>query len=79
MTATKLTFQTMAEKWRSPYVSRDKVGEFSGGILHPRTLANLDCKGEGPKGRIRIGRKVAYDVNELCKWLAARSKAVDQE
>jgi len=68
----------MAEKWRAPYVSRDRVAEFTGGIINPRTLANYDSKGEGPRGRIRVGRKVAYEVNELCKWLAARAKALDQ-
>lgn len=72
MSDTKSKFRTMAEMWRSPYVARDKVAEFSGGILHPRTLANLDSKGKGPAGRIRIGRKVAYDVKELCDWLASR-------
>lgn len=77
MSEPRINFQNMAEKWRSPYVSRDKVVEFSGGILHPRTMANLDCKGQGPPGRIRIGRRVAYDVEKLCEWLAERSKAVD--
>ena len=67
-------FQLMAEKWRTPFVARDRVAEFSGGILHPRTMANLDSNGKGPKGRIRVGRKVAYEVNELCKWLASRAQ-----
>lgn len=79
MNETKNNFWLMADKWHSTYVARDKVGDFSGGILHPRTMANLDSKGLGPKGRIRIGRKVAYDANELCKWLAARAKPLDHE
>jgi len=79
MSTSKSNFQKMAEKWRSPYVARDRVAEFSGGILHPRTLANLDSKGKGPKGRIRIGRKVAYDVIELCDWLASKAEEVEQE
>jgi len=77
MSTAESNFKVMAEKWNSPYVARDKVGEFSGGILHPRTIANLDCRGEGPKGRIRIGRKVAYDAIELAKWLASRAKEVE--
>jgi phage terminase Nu1 subunit (DNA packaging protein) len=76
MSESNLSFQKMADKWRSPYVSRDKVAELTGGILHPRTMANLDCKGQGPPGRIRIGRKVAYDVDALCKWLASRAEEV---
>ncbi len=63
----------LAFKWPSAYVSRDKVGEFSGGILHPRTLANLDAKGVGPRGRIRINnKKIAYPVDELIKWMEER-------
>ena len=53
---------TMAERWPSPYVARSEVKRFSGGILNPKYMANLDCRGEGPTGRIRVGRKVAYPV-----------------
>ncbi|MGO9373798.1 MAG: hypothetical protein ACLQBD_17040 [Syntrophobacteraceae bacterium] len=76
MSEPKFNYHMMVARWGSPYVAREKVGEFSGGILHPRTLANLDSKGLGPKGRIRVGRKVAYDVVELCRWLAARTEDV---
>jgi len=68
-------FSSLSKKWPSSVVAREKVSEFSGGILNPRTLANLDSKGEGPK-RIRVGRKIAYEVNELCNWLATRSQEV---
>lgn len=69
-------FFPLITKWPSVFVSRDKVGEFSGGILHPRTLANLDCKGLGPK-RFRVGRKVVYEVKDLCDWLAARACKIE--
>lgn len=72
----KTDLLSLSQKWPSSYVSREKVGEFSGGILNPRTLANLDCKGEGPK-RIRIGRKVAYSVRDLCAWLAERAQNIE--
>jgi len=75
MSDLKPNFYSMAAKWPSSFVSREKVSEFSGGILNPRTLANLDCQGEDPK-RIRVGRKIAYEVNELCNWLATRSQEV---
>jgi hypothetical protein len=71
---------SLADKWPSSFVSRDKVGEFSGGILHPRTLANLDALGQGPKGRIRVnGKKCAYPVNELISWLESRSDLVEDK
>lgn len=67
-------FKKMAEKWPSSVVAREKVGEFTGGLLNPRTLANLDSLGRGPAGRIRFGRKVAYDVNSLIAWLESRTE-----
>jgi len=70
----------LKESWPSPYVSRDKVSEFSGGILNPRTLANLDALGIGPKGRIRVnGKKVAYSVDALVEWLEERSNIVEEK
>jgi hypothetical protein len=70
---------SLRDRWPSSYVAREKVGEFSGGILHSRTLANLDSMGLGPKGRIRVnGKKVAYPVDELIRWLESRSQIVEE-
>jgi hypothetical protein len=67
---------TLSEKliasWPSPIVARAQVGVFSGGTLHPRTMANRDALGEGP-GKIVIGGKVAYDRDALAKWIEARA------
>lgn len=60
--------------WPSPFVERQKVAVFSGGILNPRTLSNLDARKEGPPGRIRIGKKIAYPVDELVSWLESRAE-----
>lgn len=73
---TKADFSSLAAKWPSSFVARDQVDVFSGGILHPRTLANLDSRGEGPQGRIRLGRKIAYSVPELLAWMTARAERV---
>ena len=67
-------FQSLAERWPSTFVSRDRIGEFSGGILNSRTLANLDCKGVGPAGRVRVGRKIAYPVASVISWMESRSQ-----
>ena len=67
-------FANLAEKWPSTYVARGEVGKFSGGILHPRSMANLDCLGKGPEGRIHIGKKkVAYPVQSLIRWMEKRA------
>lgn len=63
----------LISKWPSAYVARSEVGRFSGGLISPGTLANLDCKGEGPEGRIRVGKKVAYEVHALVRWLEGRA------
>ncbi|MGX9366275.1 hypothetical protein ACTVJH_09545 [Desulfoplanes sp. PS50] len=57
------------KNWKSPFVARTHVGEFSGGLLHPRTMANLDSQKKGPSRRIRLGRSIAYPVDELLLWM----------
>ncbi len=66
-------FSEMAKKWPSTVVAREKVEILTGGIINPRTLANLDSKGEGPPGRVRVGRKIAYPVNQFIEWLESRT------
>ena len=69
-------FSAMAERWPSAFVARDKSSDFSGGLISPRYLANLDSVGKGPPGKIRCGRKIGYSVVEFIKWLEARSENV---
>lgn len=64
--------QKLIESWPSPIVARAEVGRFTGGLLHPRTLANLDALGVGP-GKITVGRRVAYDRDALAKWVEDRA------
>ncbi len=59
------------------FVPRKAVGRFTNGLLSPRTLANLDCVGKGPRGRVRIGNQIAYPVTELMEWLEARTQRID--
>ncbi len=63
----------LIEKWPSAYVVRSEVARFTGGMIQPGTLANLDSKGLGPEGKIRIARKVAYEVHSLVRWLERRN------
>jgi hypothetical protein len=70
----RFDLSTLASTWRSPVVSRDKIDVFSGGLLHPRTMANLDALGQGPE-RIRVGRKIGYPVLSLIAWMKSRQEA----
>lgn len=66
-------FSKLAKAWPSPIVSRTEISKFSGGLLTPRTLANLDSLGIGPP-RGTCGRKVFYPVDSLVVWIEKRAK-----
>ena len=68
-----IDLSALAEKWPSAIVERQQLKEFSGGALNARTMANHDSKGQGIKGRINMGRKVLYPVNEVIAWMEARA------
>ena len=63
----------LVKRWPSPVVSREKVGEFSGGLLCPKTMAKLDSMGLGPP-KFYFGRKVAYPTVALVEWMRMRSR-----
>ena len=44
-------------------------------IYKPRTLANLDCQGRGPGGRLTVGGKVCYPRDQVVLWFASQVKA----
>lgn len=70
----KIDLSPLAKHWPAPYVTRDQktLDKFSGGILKAQTLANHDNLGTGPKGKIKIGRRVAYPTNSLIQWIENR-------
>jgi hypothetical protein len=70
-------FEAMAKAWGSPVVVRDKVPAMTGGMISTGYLANLDCRGEGPPEKIRIGRKIAYPLSSFLPWLMSRAEPVD--
>lgn len=63
--------KALKDKWPSAWVARREIGAFLGGALSPRTLANIDCVGQGPK-RMVLNRTVVYAVDDLISWLADR-------
>lgn len=66
-----LIFEEMARSWEAPVVVREQraLDRFSGGLLNARTLANHDSAGTGPKGKIKVGKKVAYPKWALVEWM----------
>jgi len=68
----KPNFSQIIKSNPSGYILRTNLSEKTGGLLHGRTMANLDSMGEGIPGRISIGRKVAYPVESVVKYLQAK-------
>ena len=66
---------TLMENWPSTIVARSQVGVFSGGLLHPRTMANLDSLGKGP-GKMMVGNRACYSTRKLVAWMKNRQKEV---
>ena len=55
-----------------PVIARQDISQYTGGLLSPENLANIDSRGEGPP-RVRLqGRKVGYPSRELADWLKKR-------
>jgi hypothetical protein len=62
----------LADRWPSSIVARRKVGDFSGGVLTEKYMANLESLGQGPM-RLHIGRQVVYPVDSLIDWMEKRA------
>lgn len=58
---------------------RSAVGRLTGGVLHPKTLANLDSAGKGPGKRWRVGRRVFYERDSFVEWLASRVQVPERK
>ena len=69
----KDVFDEMADNWPSEIIARTEIKVFTGGLINPRYIANLDSKGIGPYGRFRSGRKTCYHKRSFVKWLRERS------
>jgi hypothetical protein len=76
MKAVESPIRSMAAKWPSSIVSRSEIPRFTGGLMSEKYIANLDSAGLGPSNRLRVGKKIAYPIDELIIWLEARISTV---
>jgi len=74
-----VSIEKLAVNWPSSIVARSEVSKFSGGLINPRRLANMDSLGLGSANRYRVGRKIAYPVDSLVAWMESRTTRVVQE
>lgn len=68
----KNLLQALAARWPATYVPRERIGEFSGHIISPKTCANLDSTGRGIEGRVRINNKICYPVANVIAFLESK-------
>jgi hypothetical protein len=67
-------FSEIIKNSPSGFILRKDLSEKTGGLLHGRTMANLDSLGTGIPDRITIGnRKVAYPVMAVVEYLQAKT------
>ena len=71
----KLNLLVEIESQLRPVVSRKELSWALGGLLVPRSIANLDSAGKGPSGKIKIGRTVGYTKKSVMEWLSVRLSA----
>lgn len=72
-TSEKDLFQRMADNWEGEIIARTEVKRFTGGMLSPGYIANLDAKGEGPPGKIKFKGRIGYDKTLFVQWMRNRS------
>jgi len=73
MEKSNLDLKSLKEKWGSAWIARNQVGTFTGGLVAPRTMANHDSFGTGPK-RFKVKNKTGYQVDDFLEWLEGHIK-----
>ena len=70
----KVDFSSLKDSWPSDLVARTEIGTFTGGLISEKSMANRDSLHIGVPNRVRVGRKIAYRIDDLIAWLEARSQ-----
>lgn len=72
---TKQEFITTYAAVLPPFIARQEIHWFLGGIIACATLRKADSEGRGPSGAIRVSDRVVYPTAELLGWLCDRGYA----
>lgn len=62
-------FREVLLKKLPPVIARKHITHFLGGLISPKTLANADSLGEGPKKSYKVGKTVVYQTEYLIDWI----------
>ncbi len=58
-------------------IPRKRLQFATGGILHPRTAANLDSLGQGIPGRFKINRMTIYPVADVISYIQSKTNEIN--
>jgi len=72
MIDTEKFLKELQDKWPSNIVARSHFDRFSGYAISPKTIANLESLGQGPKNKFFVGGKAAYSVEDAIDFLRSR-------
>lgn len=72
---TKQEFITTYAAGLPPFIARQEIHWFLGGIIAVNTMAKADSEGRGPNGAVRVSGRVIYPTAELLSWLCDRGYA----
>lgn len=75
MQAPTFNLEELLAAW-PPVLARDRIAEYTGGLICPKSLANLDSLGQGPSRRVKLGRRVGYPARDFAVWFLERSREV---
>lgn len=57
-----------------PVFNRKTASQAIGGLMSPKTMANLDALNQGPP-KVQLGAKVGYERESFLTWLKQRLKS----
>ena len=58
-----------------PVFTRKTASQAIGGLMSPKTMANLDALGQGPAVRVKLGSRTGYEKEEFLNWLRGRLRS----
>ena len=69
-----MDFKKLAEDWKSPFVARSEMENFTKGLYKPRSMNTFDGNGSGIKRKLKIGTKIVYLKEDVIEWLKRKIK-----
>lgn len=72
-------FKELKNYCNGNFVFREDIKTITGGILNHHTMAQLDSQGLGIKNRKIIGKKVAYNIDDVIQWLEENTELINFE